>query len=1290
MLMSRSPWRSPGLLHCLVLALILLCSHKIQSQSTIDPTYLSVSEGLSSPNVHRILQDSYGLIWLGTSNGLQKYDGYVFQSYKHDPGKATSLLDNLVFDIVEDAEHNLWIAHSSGVSKFDRRTGQFRNYAFGPIFNFLPGQTAPAMRLFIDSGGRLWAGTRNLGLALYDATSDNWKTPEYDIEGLDPRVSHSGFILGIAEDSKGGIWASSSEFGLLHRPTGATAFKQIPAFRGTEFIGSAKDPITEIFADKDNVIWMTSRHGVHKYFPETDVIKTVWATADALLDDRNFFNDIVRDPEGNIWVTNNFRGILKFHQNSDAFDEISVSGRRRIGGTGWNITLDALMIDRSGIFWFSSLENGAVKYDPVNKPFTAIVHSDANPGSLSASGVFGLLVSSVKPGFIYVGTRGDGLNVYDPAKRAFGKVHYKAEADVFGGSVRGLAENIDGSLWVGTWGDGMIKTDRTYREIKRYKYVSKDMTSIPGNQIRIIKPGKNGRLWVGTNTGLCIFDPETGRFDRIRATDTKMYSPELVEEVTRLLKSENNLGMIDQVKDFENKTLQFEIKDPGTYVIVSVAEADATGPADFGWIENARKDTIWSFPEYKVSMHAGGASKNRITIAPFKMEAGSYMLRYSTDDSHAFDKWNLPPPDQLDLYGIAVLRVNSTELKLIENEIVKDDGHIKINGSNISDIELTDKYVWVASIGNGLSRIDPDADTVEYFMHSSDDLSSLSSNDITDIFEDSRGTIWVATALGLNKFNAETNTFQIYSEADGLPTNLVTGVLEGDNGEMWIATQNGLSQMVPNDKLGKVTFINYNSTDGLGGDVFLQQTNAKGPDGQFYFGGDHGITTFRSVTANKTPPAVVISNLYVSNRSVQDTGGPSFLNESLLDAKEIALPFDKNNLSFEFAALHYANPRKNQYAHMLKGYDKDWLYDNRTFASYTNLDPGEYDFMIRASNAYGIWNEEGRSIHISILAPWWKTRWAYAVYVVLFGSITYLANRAIRSSIKQKERERSREKELRQAKEIEKAYAHLKETQAQLVQSEKMASLGELTAGIAHEIQNPLNFVNNFSEINKELIDEMNEALAAGNLDEAKAIARSVSDNEVKINFHGKRADGIVKGMLQHSRSSSGVKEPTDINMIADEYLRLAYHGLRAKDKTFSAAMKTTFDPAVGKVNAVPQDIGRVVLNLITNAFYVVAEKKAQLNGKASEGDVYEPTVTVATSRAGNKVEIRVTDNGNGIPQGVIDKIFQPFFTTKPSGQGTGLGLSMSYEIITKGHGGELKVETQVGLGTTFIVVLPN
>ena len=320
---------------------------------------------------------------------------------------------------------------------------------------------------------------------------------------------------------------------------------------------------------------------------------------------------------------------------------------------------------------------------------------------------------------------------------------------------------------------------------------------------------------------------------------------------------------------------------------------------------------------------------------------------------------------------------------------------------------------------------------------------------------------------------------------------------------------------------------------------------------------------------------------------------------------------------------------------------------------------------------------QGKQLQIASLSQQKKSQQNFLIaslivlFLITITAVALLRNNRLKQKAKQK---------------IEKAYGQLKATQQQLIQSEKMASLGELTAGIAHEIQNPLNFVNNFSEVSRELIDELKSQKEKLKSEEQDEILNDIDANLEKINHHGKRADAIVKGMLQHSRSSSGAKEPTNINALADEYLRLAYHGLKAKDKSFNATFETNFDPSIPKIDVIPQDIGRVILNLISNAFY--AASLPSEGGFKDPNYKHEPTVWVSTKKENNKALISVRDNGRGIPQNIIDKIFQPFFTTKPTGQGTGLGLSLSYDIV-KAHGGEIKVETKEGEGTIFIIQLP-
>jgi signal transduction histidine kinase len=340
------------------------------------------------------------------------------------------------------------------------------------------------------------------------------------------------------------------------------------------------------------------------------------------------------------------------------------------------------------------------------------------------------------------------------------------------------------------------------------------------------------------------------------------------------------------------------------------------------------------------------------------------------------------------------------------------------------------------------------------------------------------------------------------------------------------------------------------------------------------------------------------------------------------------------------------------------------------------------------------WVGENFDLMQFILVVWW---------VLLFSLVLFLRFNQLRRENAQKDLDRERlakEKEIERSQlieqqkielektveertgELKQSLDELKSTQRQLVQQEKMASLGEMTAGVAHEIQNPLNFVNNFSEVNQELVAELKEHILQGDVEQARRIADNIDENEQKISYHGKRADGIVKGMLLHSRTGSGEKELTDINKLMDEYVRLSYHGMRSKDKSFNAQIKTDFDESIGKINVVQQDIGRVLLNLLNNAFYAVNEKRI------AEGHSYKATVSVQTKKLNGQVEIKVMDNGKGIPHTVVDKIFQPFFTTKPAGQGTGLGLSISYDIV-KAHGGELSVDTKDGEYSEFKVMLP-
>ncbi len=559
------------------------------------------------------------------------------------------------------------------------------------------------------------------------------------------------------------------------------------------------------------------------------------------------------------------------------------------------------------------------------------------------------------------------------------------------------------------------------------------------------------------------------------------------------------------------------------------------------------------------------------------------------------------------------------------------------------------------------------------------------------------GDIWFATAKGLAKWVNGKITF-IGTES-GLTDASVFGILIDKKGEWWLPSNKGVIHAPFNEieaySNNKKTAVNWKIIDDADGMNNRQCVGARhsivSKDGKIYVVGIGGLVVINpdSLSTNTVAPLVAISQLRVD--------------DSLFFAKQTnTITPGNHRYIFDYSALSFVAPDKNQVYFRLEGQDKDWIRSTGdNLAIYTNLAPGKYRFEVKATNNDGVWSVTPAFIEFTVKAYFYQTIWFKVLTVIfliglIFAFVRWRTKAEREKNIWLEEQVKNRTKELQTSIDT------LKSTQSQLVQSEKMASLGELTAGIAHEIQNPLNFVNNFSEVSNELIAELNEEKQKPTNERdtelEEDLLKDISTNLEKINHHGKRAADIVKSMLQHSRTSSGQKEPTDINALCDEYFKLSYHGLRAKDKSFNATLVTDLDPSNPIINIIPQDIGRVILNLINNAFYAVTTPQPPKGGEGKPSENYEPTVWVSTKLIsppsggtgvrGRRVQIKVSDNGGGIPPSILEKIFQPFFTTKPTGQGTGLGLSLSYDMV-KAHGGELKVATKEGEGTEFIIELP-
>ena len=1172
----------------LILLVLTFFAAKAQNQKPYFNT-LSIRSGLPEARIETTLEDTDGFIWMGTQNGLVRYDGYNLKPYPLLDADGLPLITPSVRNLHQDRDGKIWAFLREGLYYYKKSADSFiklqidlqikEDQQFYPLpwveddlapfvwismitypdletplykFNttdfslqiYNAAQTGKTKLPFKDlqgvtkdSKGNIWIAGDDM-LCYYDESSQSFKKhfelPE-DLKGkriFDPKADPTDAdILWLTIDGSKDFLSSQGEFygnGLIRFNKASKNFQIFKVNQNDS--NGLKANCRNIVKDSLNRLWFLTGKGVSLFNAKQN----------------NFINydidfpagnggasAIASDAIGNCWIGGDFQGL--YYLNTKTGVSTLYKSDTKKGSLPLYDRISNLFFDRSGTLWVNMPYSGIAYLDKQKTVFgSQIVIPSGLPENAKSSETFKI-----------VGTRGDSicyitdrssLYAWQTKTNTFDKIDLKE--DVYEG-IRTVISTSDGVLWMGSRSDGLLQYNPTTRAVKHYKHNLDDTNSISGNSARALTIDADGIIWIGTDgSGMCSL--------------------------------------------------------------------------------NAQTETVTRYPYVEINDGKNSVSK-------------------TLNDPRIFDLF-------------------------FDHENV----------------------LWICTNNGFISSFD---DKTKEFTNYVDSKKGVFC--ATNIYEDSKQRLWIGSYLsGLYLFDRKTETFKNYNEQDGLLHNSVYEIEEDAAGNIWSVSERGLSRLDPETN----TFtgftqpvIDFNRYNHIYKDA-LQTFRLTGSEGIIHFNP-------ADLEANPVAPSVIIESIaYSPSENSKDEN--KFLYPEA--GKDVNLRYDENKIGFQFVGLHFENAAKNQYAYQLVGYDKDWIPSGTTrTATYTNLSPGTYEFMVKAANSDGVWSTENPSVTLIISPPWWLTWWAYVLYAIIF-IIALSSFIAYRSARLKRENKLLEEKVLHRTNQLTKSIDDLKNTQSQLIQSEKMASLGELTAGIAHEIQNPLNFVNNFSELNKELIEEMQVELQKGEYSEVLILSKDIKENQEKITHHGKRADAIVKGMLQHSRSSSNEKIMTDINALADEYMRLAYHGLRAKDKSFNATLDSDFDGSIKRVNMVPQDIGRVLLNLFTNAFYACADRSRsaaplppQTGGGFKDSDyIHNPTVKVSTKKTKHGILISVSDNGPGIPKHVLDKIFQPFFTTKPSGEGTGLGLSMSYDII-KAHGGELKVETELNIGTTFTILLP-
>lgn len=1209
-----------------------MCQFGSSQEDKIAFEKYGVAEGLPEEWPIALLQDEQGFIWFNTQNGLVKYDGYDFKVFKAARNKTgDNQLEAVSGDLFTTKDGKIWIGGISlklGISSFDPKTEQFKTYKYdGKPSNEI---TLSKFNLE-DEDGNLWLN----GISINFENSSLYRfNPEegqfYFYPSVDINQSFFGVYMNMYQIN-GELWLLDKVGNLnIWNPVQDSFEIAIPS--GSELLfGESRDTVRSFIKNKQNQFIMLGDYGVCIFDAENrEVVKRFTDFDTKTFTSNIFWHTIAEDSTDQIWVCLEDGGLMRIDPKTDRIRIFTYGVQPFLYKNDpastryWIISFQ----NDKGI-WFQSLGGSNQKeliahFTFETEKFTFYDESfnlEDNPFSNS---YLPYAFFEDKTGLLWLNTR---PNLYKQAARKRPMELYRSKKDQTNSlptdTVTYLYEDSKQRIWVGT-SQGLARYNSQSDDFKVFSHEPNKPGSLSDRLVQSITEDRDGHIWIATKNGLNKWDESSGTFKRYfhdEATPQNCYFVYLDKE-----------GQI-WVSVLGRGTYVLE---PKTGKIIKTFAAD--NPASL-------------------------ASKTITNI--FEDSRGTIWLNDAIDNSFGLYRQN----DSKDGF----IKIKST-----------DNGEDSPNSQRILFLtEDGEDNLWIASSSSGISRYDYNLKKIIRYP-------STESFAVIAHVKDQNGKLWFWSYSGIGLFTIDIETGELLSYGEEL------GLLHNDgtlfkipvdkNGRFWMPTQRGLSVFDPVEK----TFTNYFDKDG-----FQPNSNSYvgllDSEGDIWIGGLNGLNRIdveMLFQKDTTIPSVVITKMTINDSAYSAPDGEIF-DMAVSYTQTIELKHWQKDVGFEFVGLHFLRSEDNMYSWKMENYDKDWSTPSRQRSvTYTNLSPGTYTFRVKASNADGVWNEEGASIQITILPPWWRTWWAYLFYLLIALLCIYVFIRW-RTGVLKKENEILEARVTDRTEELRQSLENLKQTQALLIQSEKMASLGELTAGVAHEIQNPLNFVNNFSEVSQELLEEVEEERAKDpeEVDEdlVSEILQDLKQNLGKINQHGKRADSIVKGMLEHSRVSSGNLSPTDINALADEYLRLSYHGIKAKDQTFNVNFETNFDPTLPLINANQQDLGRVILNLINNAFYACNERSRQSETNQQE---YQPQVTVSTKNESGRATISIKDNGTGIPADIKEKIFQPFFTTKPTGQGTGLGLSLSYDII-KAHGGEVLVNSEVGKGTEFIIKIP-
>lgn len=1164
---------------------------------------------------------------------IPKQDGGTY-TYEDEGGESQT------FQLLAPSRQDLLVLKNEAGEVVNKPNGNPYLLGEGGISQFRTFSTDDGLALdavntaILDSRGHLWFGTNGGGISRYDGSDfTNYTTSQGLIDNT---------VRIIMEDSKGNIWIGTIN--------GVSRFDGFSFKSYTTADGLANDFVFGIAEDGAGNLWFgTGGGGISKFDGTTF---TNYTTEQGLAD--NFVIAVTKDSKGNLYFGTNGGGMSRF--DGSTFTNYTESE----GLAGNRVRSFALGSD--GTLWIGTIGGGISRFDGAR--FQNFTSKDG----LADNIVRAILEDS--NGNIWFGT-GNGTSRFDGEEFTT----YTRDQGMPANSILAIASDKSGKLWFATDGGGISRFDGS-------PFTSFTVNQgLGGNIVMSTLEDRNGNLWFGTNGG------GVSVFDGLGFTTYSISQGLGGDFIYSLVEDQNgDIWMGTAGRGFS----KFDGKSFTTYT-----SAQGLPSNEILSIVKDLKGNLWLGTENGLSKFNGASFTN---FGPEQGLAGYAVLKILTEDA---DKgiWIATADGGLSFFDGKKFTNLSIKQGLADNAVLslaKDrQGNLWIGTGNGLSV-LPD------SLRKAITENQPIEQNPFYTFRTEN---GLPNNVILQIVPMSNGKIAIGTNLGIAVFNSpysvisdfSLENIEIFNSNTGYPVKDLTdgqnGMYQDSKGILWAGTGSNKTALVRFDY--EALLRNKEKPE-----IFIKQLRINEEEISW----ESLQVNENNISRKSSEQSIFGQELTAIDReSIRERfKGVKFKETTPFYSipQELVLPYRHNHINIDFGSNELAKPFLVEYQYILEGYDEEWSpVLKKTSATFGNIHEGDYTFLVRArftgsvEGTAGDWTEP-LAYSFKVLPPVYRTWWAYLTYTLIFLSFAYPIHRYQRNKAIKQEQDKARERELEQAREIEKAYtklesAHenLKSTQAQLIQQEKLASLGQLTAGIAHEIKNPLNFVNNFSGLSLEFLEEVEEELdkleESEPLENVRDLLGDIKINLTKIKHHGGRADGIVKSMLMHSRGGSGSMEPSDVNEVIKEYVNLSFHGMRANKNPINVELSLDLDESLPKIPLNTEDFSRVILNLTKNAFDAMREKIAKA------GPDYKAKLEVRTKNLGDKILIEVEDNGPGVPDDIKDKLLMPFFTTKKGTEGTGLGLSITHDII-KAHNGMLDITTQVGEWTKFSIILPK